>query len=148
MNNMADFFKVDFADIKGVEVTLVRIEHTFEGHTEGTYHMCSERILESMIKEAQKEGRYFKFTPDQVEHAEPHPYDFKKAKGNDLLKPDEILRSYLYQVSANHDYANRLTVYWFGNAPAADESLRDIINSRTLSINFMDNAYKIDIDNL
>lgn len=141
-----DFFKVDFADRKDVTVTFFSMGDTFSGHMEGTYHTSSEHILEDIVDQAEEEGYYFKFTPDQILQAEPLEWDIKRAKSTDLLKPDEVLRSYFYRVDFEGDYSERLTIYWFGDAPAANAKLRDIVSAHTKDINFDEEAKKIDLD--
>ena len=62
------------------------------------------------------------------------------------MKPDEVLRSYFYRVDFEGDYSERLTIYWFGDAPAANAKLRDIVSAHTKDINFDEEAKKIDLD--
>ena len=144
--NSKDFFKVDFADRKDVNVTLVSIGYTFSGHLEGSFHTSSEHILEDIVDQAEEEGYYFKFTPDQILQNEPLDWDIKRAKETDLLKPNEVLRPYFFRVDFESDSSERLTIYWFGDAPAADATLRDIVSAHTKGINFDEEAYKIDLD--
>ena len=144
MNN--EFFKVDFADRKDVNVTLVSIGYTFSGHMEGTFHTSSEHILEDIVDQAEEEGYYFKFTPDQITKEVPLEWDIKRAKETDLLKPNEVLRPYFYRIDFECDGPTRLTIYWFGDAPSADAKLHDIVSAQTKSINFDEVAKKIDFD--
>ena len=78
--NSKEFFKVDFADRKDVNVTLVSIGYTFSGHLEGTFHTSSEHILEDIVDQAEEEGYYFKCTPDQNLQNEQLERDIKHAK--------------------------------------------------------------------
>ena len=144
--------KVDFADIKDVLVTSFSYHDPFSGCLEGSYHSNSLSQLEDIEETAKEEGYYFKLTPDQIYKLK-HPctWDIERARDTDPLKPDEALREYLYK--ARFEYRNfetfdtyNLTVYWFGDAPTGDESLREIINPRTLAISLFDNAFKYNID--
>ena len=141
-----NFFKVDFADRKDVNVTLVSIGYTFSGHMEGTFHTSSEHILEDIVDQAEEDGYYFKFTPNQIVKETPLGWDIKRAKSTDLLNPGEVLRPYFYRVDFEGEYSERLTIYWFGDAPATDATLRDIVSAHTKDINFNEEAKKIDLD--
>lgn len=146
------YLTVDFADIKDVLVTSFSYHNPFSGCLEGSYHSNSMSVLEDVIEEAQKEGHYFKLTPDQIYKVR-HPFksDIERACETDLLKPDEALEWYLYKVAVeyrNHETFDTylLTIYWFDDVPSGDKSLRDIINPRTLAISLFDNAFKYNID--
>ena len=57
-----------------------------------------------------------------------------------------MLRPFFFRVDFESDNSERLTIYWFGDAPAADATLRDIVSAHTKGINFDEEAYKIDLD--
>lgn len=141
---MRELLKIDFADVKGVDVKSFRVDFTFSGQMEGSWHSCSLRILERMIEDCKKEGYYFELTPDQISTEQANSWDMKRAKEDDILKPDEVLKPYLYSLYAEYD--NILHLYWFGDAPAPGKSIADIINERTKSINFNDHRQYIDLD--
>lgn len=144
-------FHVDCADVKDVLVTSFCYYDPFEGALEGTEHSLAMGKLENLIEETKMEGHYFKLTPDQiVKVRHPNKWDIDRARPTDLLKPDEALHCYLfkvqlYYVSKNYDVYH-LSVYWFGEAPSGDETLRDIVSSRMQTINLIENALTYNLD--
>lgn len=143
---MRDLLKIDFADVKGVEVKSFNLDYTFSRQMEGSWHSCSLHILARLIEDCKKEGHFFQLTPDQLSKEQASSWDLQRVKDNDILKPDEVLKPYLYSVYAEYEYENRLYLYWFGDAPSSGKSIADIINERTKFINFNDYRLYVDLD--
>lgn len=144
-------FSVDFADVKDVLVISFNYRNPFSGCLEGSEHSNSMSKLERVLENAKEEGHYFKLTSDQIYKVR-HParWDLERARETDLLKPDEALRRYLFTMEVYYlstdFYKSYLTIYWFGEAPSGDETLRDLVNERTKTISLLENALTYNID--
>ena len=143
---MRDLLKIDFADVKGVDVKSFSMSDTFAGQMEGSRHSASLHILDRIIEDCRKEGYYFQLTSDQISTEQASSWDLKRAKDDDILKPDEVLKPYLFSVYAEYENDNRLHLYWFGDSPAPDMSIADVISGRTKFVCFNDHKLHIDLD--
>lgn len=136
---------IDFLDEKNVEIRSFRVSNTYEGNMEGSSHSVAVHILQRLLKQSKEDGFLFQLTPDQIETCEQKPFQIID---DDPLKPDEILKSYRFELSLR-DKSNdsHLTIVWFDDAPSLDTSLQEIIGKHIQSINYHDFARVIDWDN-
>lgn len=115
--------RIDFKDIKGVEVKEFSISGTYDGHLEGSYQSVSRFIL---ANNQSKKGLLF-LQPELV---------------------DGTLKPYVYKLYACSDWEHRLELVWYDDDIPFSMSLTEYIQQKTINNDFQPNCLFFDLDNL